>query len=295
MKKPIIPQPVSRAGNIRLARIPFHRSIHERSRTIMCPRFRDFSIVLLLVLGAATAAAAASGDTVRFTSSPAVTQMRIEVRSHGGTLLYDSQWKEGNFLDWTVEDSFGHSLPYGSYRVTVRSRDLAGQIAEKESMLQVQPDGLAIDGQSNETGRITLTAHDGETGQLVTTSGDLSFRFGDFLNRKDVEVMRLTAQGDLDVSGLIRAGKGIVFPDGSIQRSAVMPSIVRMRPSLPGSEKKLSPKSQISGAGTTNQMTKWSDGPGGVVGDSAVTEVGGKVGIGTTTPGGQLHIYGASN
>jgi hypothetical protein len=31
------------------------------------------------------------------------------------------------------------------------------------------------------------------------------------------------------------------------------------------------------------------------LGDSAVTEVGGKVGIGTTTPGGQLHVFGASN
>src|SRR5439155_16155582 len=76
---------------------------------------------------------------------------------------------------------------------------------------------------------------------------------------------------------------------------AAMPSIVRMRPSSPESDKKLNPKSDISGAGTTNQMTKWLDGPAGTVGDSAVTEVGGKVGIGTLTPGGQLHIYGVAN
>jgi hypothetical protein len=42
-------------------------------------------------------------------------------------------------------------------------------------------------------------------------------------------------------------------------------------------------------------MTKWLDGPGGQVGDSAVAEVGGRVGIGTTNPGGQLHIYGVQN
>src|SRR3989475_499395 len=46
--------------------------------------------------------------------------------------------------------------------------------------------------------------------------------------------------------------------------------------------------------GTTNQVTKWLDGPAGTVGDSAITEVGGKVGIGTLAPGAQLHIYGAS-
>jgi hypothetical protein len=107
--------------------------------------------------------------------------------------------------------------------------------------------------------------------------------------------MRLSAQGDLDVAGLFRTGKGIVFPDGSIQRSAAMPSLVRMRPSSPESDKKLHPKSDIGGSGTTNQMTKWLSGPAGTVGDSAVTELNGKVGIGTLAPGAQLHIYGASS
>jgi hypothetical protein len=174
------------------------------------------------------------------------------------------------------------------------SKELAGRASEKEATLRVEREGVAIDGQPNESPKITLTAHDGETGQLVTTSGDLSFRFGDFLNRKDIEVMRLTAEGDLDVAGLIRTGKGIVFPDGSIQRSAAMPSIVRMRPSNPESDKKLTPKSEISGVGTMNQMAKWIDGAG-TLGDSAITEVAGKVGIGTNNPGGQLHIFGASN
>src|SRR2546430_9436635 len=73
-----------------------------------------------------------------------------------------------------------------------------------------------------------------------------------------------------------------------------MPSIMRLRPSIPEADK-LHPKSDISGAGTTNQVTKWLDGPAGTVGDSAISEVGGKVGIGTLTPGGQLQIYGAQN
>src|SRR3989475_5658300 len=250
----------------------------------MCSPLRY--VLGVLFVSCAVAATAASVDPVRFAASPSVVQMRIEVRSSEGTLLYDSQWKEGNLLDWSAA-----MLPYGSYAVRIFTRDLEGRTAEKQVTLRAAPEGVSIDDAAGNV-KLTTTLHDGETGQLVTTSGDLSFRFGDFLNRKDAEVMRLTAQGDLDVAGLIRVGKGIAFPDGSIQRSAAMPTIVRMRPSNPESDKKLKPKGEISGAGTTNQVTKWLDGPNGTVGDSAVTEVGGKVGIGTTTPGGNLHIYG---
>src|SRR5256886_5952205 len=235
-------------------------------------------------------ATAASVDAVRFAASPSVVQMRIEVRSSGGTLLYDSGWKDGNVIDWSAA-----TLPYGSYAVRIFTKDLEGRSEEEQAALQVAADRMAVDPAPGSDLKLTTTAHDGEIGQLITTSGDLSFRFGDFLNRKDVEVMRLSAQGDLDVAGLIRTGQGIVFPDGSIQRSAAMPSIVRMRPSSPEADKKLNPKSEISGAGTTNQITKWLDGPAGTVGDSAVTEVGGKVGIGTLAPGAQLHIYGVAN
>src|SRR2546430_263759 len=235
-------------------------------------------------------ATAASVDAVRFAASPSVVQMRIEVRSSGGTLLYDSGWKDGNVIDWSAA-----TLPYGSYAVRIFTRDLEGRSAEKQATLQVAADRMAVDPAPGSDLKLTTTAHDGEIGQLITTSGDLSFRFGDFLNRKDVEVMRLSAQGDLDVAGLIRTGQGIVFPDGSIQRSAAMRRIGRIRPRRREGDKKLKPRSGSSGAGTPNQMTKWLGGPAGTVGDSAVAEVGLKVGIGTLAPGAQLHIYGASN
>ena len=246
-------------------------------------------VLVVLLASPVVTATAAPVDGIRFTASPGVVQMRVEVLWPSGTPLFDSEWKNGNLLEWSAA-----TLPFGSYAVRIFTRDLEGKSTEKHTTLDVAPDRISLEGMEGDL-KMTTTLHDGESGQLVTTSGDLSFRFGDFLNRKDVEVMRLTAQGDLNVAGLIRTGKGIVFPDGSIQRSAAMPSIVRMRPNIPESDKKLTPKSEISGAGTTNQMTKWINGPAGTVGDSAVAEVGGKVGIGTTTPGGNLHVFGPAN
>ena len=55
-----------------------------------------------------------------------------------------------------------------------------------------------------------------------------------------------------------------------------------------------SPVPAVAGTGTTNQVTKWVD-TAGTLADSAITEVGGQVGIGTISPGGTLHLFGVPN
>jgi hypothetical protein len=103
--------------------------------------------------------------------------MRVQVLWPSGTPLFDSDWKSGNVLEWSAA-----TLPYGSYAVRISTKDLEGRALEKQSMLRVTPDGISLDTLTDL--KLTATFHDGETGQIVTTSGDLSFRFGDFLNRK---------------------------------------------------------------------------------------------------------------
>jgi hypothetical protein len=181
--------------------------------------------------------AAAPADKVRFAGSPSAVQMRIEVRSAGGALVYDSDWKDGNIFDWVPRESSAQPLALGAYRLVMRSKNLAGQTSEKEVALRVDSGGMTVADQPSASPKITLTAHDGETGQLITTSGDLSFRFGDFLNRKDAEAMRLTAAGELTVGGLIHA-KGIMFSDGSILTTGMATvgdggGVIRQRPSPP--------------------------------------------------------------
>jgi polyhydroxyalkanoate synthesis regulator phasin len=120
--------------------------------------------------------------------------------------------------------------------------DLEGQVTQREAtftahegQVSIEPragaEGLTIISAGGNGPKITMLAHDGENGAIVSTSGDLSFRFGNFLAGKDSERMRLTAEGKLgigtekpqaplDVNGLIRTSEGIMFADGTILTTA---------------------------------------------------------------------------
>ena len=174
--------------------------------------------------------AAAAGEKVRFISPTNVCQMRVQILSAAGDLLLDSSWQDGNVFDWPVR-SPGRPLTTGVYRCVVMVKDLDGQVTEREAVLTAAngqisieqhpgADGLAIVGTDENGPKITLLAHDGTNGAVVSTSGDLSFRFGNFLAGKDSERMRLNANGELTVDGLIHAKKGIMFPDGTVLTTA---------------------------------------------------------------------------
>ena len=209
---------------------------------------RHLAICLLLTAVAATVlanrnestviTAAGIGEKVRFSSPGETAQIRVQILSMTGETLFDSAWRDGNVLDWIPSQP----MPNGSYRCVVSIKDLEGQVAQKEATVTAQGneltieahtagDGFAIIGRDESRPKITLVVHDGKNGAIVSTSGDLSFRFGDFLAGKDSERMRVTAEGNvgigtdkpqapLDVNGLIRTSQGIVFSDGTILRTS---------------------------------------------------------------------------
>src|SRR5438128_2515738 len=240
--------------------------------------------VLAVLLITSSAVFAQESRDLRVTAPERAIQMRVQILYLGVTTLYDSDWKSGNILD--VND-----LPYGSFQFRILSRDLDGRVTERQTSLKVSSDRITIDPPLPEDLKLTTTAHDGTTGQLITTSGDLSFRFGDYLTRKDTEAMRLSPEGNLDVKGWIRPGQGILFPDGSVLTSAFVDQNGRGHASRSSKEKKLMPKPEVSGVGTMNQIAKWTD-SFGALGDSTISETGGNVGIGTVSFPGKLHIYG---
>jgi hypothetical protein len=282
---------------------------------------RTFMLVLLLLACAVVTAAQSeqaakasappdqtitvsiSATGVRFAALGQIKQMRLEVFNNNGDPLYNSEFQAGNVRDWALEDKLGQHLPDGSYLCVITIRDMSGRLDMKQGNVLLQGGQASLKlGEGGKVGAVepekgltavpdgaatalTLVAHDGRDGQVVSTKGALTFRTGDFFGGADRERMRLTEDGrlgigtskpqaTLDVAGTLRARGGIVFDDGSALTST-------------GKTGKVTESGivapDVSGTGTANLITKWNDAAGTLV-NSALYESGGKVGLGTTTP-----------
>ncbi|HZS07754.1 MAG TPA: tail fiber domain-containing protein [Blastocatellia bacterium] len=181
---------------------------------------------------------------------------------------------------------------------------------ERSTPLRILGDGEAL--------TTTVMAHDGSVGQVAGSTSGLSLRAGDFFGRKDEVQMVLTPEGNLglgvarpearlDVAGLIRTSKGIVFPDGTIQTTAANPGAIRGRLSSGravqgGSEQQgkagqeaLEPNQVNITAGAANRIAKFAA-DGATLVDSTVTESpSGDIGIGTSSPGGVFDLQRSSS
>ena len=127
---------------------------------------------------------------------------------------------------------------------------------------------------------MTLTAHNGQTGEVVSTRGALTFGIGDFFSGTDKEQMRLTEEGSLGIgtkkpqakldvrgdiraSGFLRAMKGIEFADGTVQTVGLSGRRDKAGNIVPNA----------SGSGTQGRLAKWTDNAG-TLGDSVAIDTG---------------------
>jgi hypothetical protein len=270
----------------------------------------------------ATVTISISAKGVRFSSPGSVGQVRLEVFDAGGASVYNSEFQPGNVRDWALVDKQGQALADGSYLCVVTVRGLSKRMSVKQGTVVIEGgraslqlvEGDAVGSVESEkslaqvtTGGATagtILAHDGKVGQVVSTSGGLAFRAGDFFGGKDRELMRLTPEGNLgvgvaspqaklDVAGAIRARGGILFEDGTVLKSAGGVAAGRGGAAALGAAAGGGVTTAAAGAGTSGRIAKWTDNAG-TLGDSTITETpGGFVGIGTTTPDSTLSVQGA--
>ena len=297
----------------------FHSSLLAQERA---PESRTAPVV--------TAAASTTG--VRFTAPGTYVGMHLEVYDEAGAELFDSGYRLGNLLDWNLEDRAGQRLAAGDYLYVLTVKSLSGResrkpggvsVAEKSVSLRpaeaarlsaAQKQVLDAAGDSSAPTVLrddavepaTVVAHDGRDGQVTSTSGALTFRTGDLFSGEDKEQMRVTPEGrvgigtsdpqaTLDVAGTVRARGGIEFADGTVLTSASQakaPTAARASAGVAAEAAAGAPTSAATGAGTPDRLAKWVDGTG-ALGDSAVTESGGSVGIGTQSPATRLDVAGS--
>jgi len=271
-----------------------------------------------------TVTASATAERVRFTAPSNVVWMQLQVISESGQILFDVNSK-GNVLDWSLQDSSGQRLQ-GSYVTVVTVKSLSGRLSQRIGTVSVEErqvelkagdaTGMAPAQQEavgpieenaaltilkeSEGQAITVIANDGKDGQLIRDRGALSFRLGDFFSGKDKEQMRLTEDGrlgigtsdpqaNLDVVGTIRAERVVIAKPGK-PGSANQMLVAKTAEDINAAPE----ESLVSGSGSQDHIAKWTDNSG-TLGDSAITETAGNVGIGTTTPGALLDVSNNTN
>ncbi len=269
--------------------------------------------------------ASATAEGVRFASPEEGVQMRVEIISDGGERLFDTDFRQGNIVDLKTAE-VPQMLSGGSYLLVVTFKDLRGRTGQRLGTVSLEGGQLSLRGarasklsgaqagavkQSDDEGAIavlndsapqaaTVTAHDGNDGQVTSTSGALTLRTGDVFSGKDKEHVRITPEGQvgigtdkpeatLDVAGTIRARGGIVFDDGTVMTSAGKKSSADGKTDAAANGDTPS-TANATGTGTTGSIAKWADGPGAVVGDSIIKENAGRIGIGTAAPANVLEV-----
>lgn len=270
-----------------------------------------------------TASSTASG--VRFVSPGQPRRVRLEVYTQAGERLFDSDFRPGSIVDWDAQ-----GIADGAYLCVVTTEDLQGASSRRLSAVNVSQGRAAVRGDNEEKLRaefaqaltaagqsdadalaarqkkaqaLTVTAHDGTDGQVTSTTGSLTLRTGDVLSGNDREQMRVTPEGrvgigttdpkaTLDVAGAVRAQDGIVFGDGTVLKSA---NDLKHGSTIVGVTNNATtgaPTLNATGTGTAGKLTKWMGAD--TIGDSVLTETGGNIGLGTSSPASILHLAGPS-
>ena len=193
---------------------------------------------------------------IRFATRGAAVDWRLKVADQQDQEVFDSQFETGSALDWPLVNAQGQDVESGlyTYTLTIGSSG-SGAFRTRKGLLLVQRTAHGYDVRAISDQQSALAA-DGET--LVTVTGTADF----------------AAEPPRDAAA----------PSATPTTRSPLPTNLGVASFVPSGN--------ISGTGTTGNMTKWIDGPAAVVGDARVTELNGTVTVGDGSFVGNVHIVG---
>ena len=232
-------------------------------------------VLLLVLLGTAVAqgqtgagapeppvvTATASSDRVRYVSMGEVNQTRLQVFAPDGTPAFDSGFRLGNTIDWQLVDQQGARLTDGSYIFLVTVKDFSQVVTQKYGRAVVEKGEVYLDRPS---------------------------RGG--LPQAQAAALESNKQAE-DLSSIDRIGAAGLNRTATATTAAAPASSVNTTQSPVSRSQAEAGTENIAGVGTSTRIVKWIDGAEGILGDSTITETGGKVGIGTATPDATLKVF----
>ncbi len=207
---------------------------------------------------------------VRFAAQAEFSEWRLEVLNQRGESVFDSGLVSSPTLDWPLHNQQGEAVESGLYAYT-----LTLKLPNSDSP-RAQRGHIILDRAGSSRDQIWVTSSNetgigGDSGasQLTVTGSNESVIGG----------ARVTTENERTAIRRTSDGRA-VEEQGKNDRADTQPNA----PNSPS----------IGGTGTTGQLSKWLDGPNGLLGDSVVSESNGNVGIGISSPGAKLHVEGVS-
>jgi hypothetical protein len=203
---------------------------------------------------------------VRYASLGEVNQTRLQVFSPEGSLVYDSEYRLGNLIDWPLLDQRGQRLTDGSYLFLLTVKDFSALLTQKYGTALLENDQVSL----QQTERDEL-----QPAQALALQAN---RLSEVISPVD----RIGSTASAVPATAANDRGAVVDPVPQVKLKEVTIS----QPTPLGES--------VTGTGVQNTVPKWTDNAG-TLGDSSIYgDASGNVGIGLTGPELRTHILGTS-